>query len=595
MNQASFTVSILAHSLAWALLFSVVQGLIVYCTLGIALAFLRPASARVKHYLSFTAILALAVWFADTWISQYQQLKGVVVYITQQGMEATQQPAITHAVTRTAGGIGIAKELLFRLEGYIPFILWCYAAGLALMLARFVVNILQLRALKTRGITMPDEQWNSLAAYWQKHLEIARPVRLYLSSRISVPMMLGMLKPVILLPVATINQLSMEQVEAILLHELAHIKRHDYLLNMVQVTVETVLFFNPFVWLISGIVRRQREDCCDEIVVRNTTNPLPYARALALLEDSRQGPGRLALAATGHNNHLLNRIKRIMFMKKNNLSSSQVAVIVAAAIAFVFVAAMFTFTPSFAQKAKGKDSDTTAHTKTVYKTKTIVVDDKGHKTVTEETSDKEGDEDTTNVAPGALDSLSLSFNIDADLNKMMANVTASTKSAMEAISSIKLADIELDLEGLQKGLKDIDWNAMKVEMQKRIEEVNRELKENAFDKELAEKVRRQLEECRQELIGAQKEMRQTHARSVIIAGNGNKNTDYDAMLKQMEEDGLIDRSKSYTIKKQGGELYINGNKQPESVMKKYEQYLKASSIAIAGSKGNLTISVNDEK
>src|SRR5262249_683150 len=149
-----------------------------------------------------------------------------------------------------------AAALMHSVEAYIPYILWLYALGLVLMLARFAVNLRHLHTLKTRGISAPGEKWASLVTYWRKYLGIARPVRLFISERVNVPVMLGALKPVILLPLATVNHLSTEQVEAILLHELAHIKRHDYLLNMLQVALETILFFNPFVWLISRTIRR---------------------------------------------------------------------------------------------------------------------------------------------------------------------------------------------------------------------------------------------------------------------------------------------------------------------------------------------------
>ena len=154
-------------------------------------------------------------------------------------------------------------HILPRLENYFPLLMLIYSLGLAFMLCRLLINIVQLRGLRKQGTIIPEMQLTDLVTLLQQQFGITRPVQLFLSTRINVPMMLGTLKPIILLPVATINHLTTEQVEAILLHELAHIKRHDYLLNIFQTVAETVLFFNPFVWLLSGIIRREREHCCD--------------------------------------------------------------------------------------------------------------------------------------------------------------------------------------------------------------------------------------------------------------------------------------------------------------------------------------------
>ena len=173
-------------------------------------------------------------------------------------------------------------------------------------------------------------------------------------------MMIGALKPVILLPIATINYLTTEQVETILLHELAHIKRHDYLLNIFQTIAETILFFNPFVWLISRIIRREREHCCDDIVIANMSSPLPYAKALAMLENTRLEANNVALAATGNKQQLLGRIKRIMGTRKNKLNYTQLTIVIVVVLAVTLTVATFTYTQSFAQKSKNSNaSDTT--------------------------------------------------------------------------------------------------------------------------------------------------------------------------------------------------------------------------------------------
>ena len=110
--------------------------------------------------------------------------------------------------------------------------------------------------------------------FWQERLDrlaralrLSRPVALLESCLAEVPVVIGYVRPVILMPVGLLAGLPAGQVESILLHELAHIRRHDYLVNLLQTSVEGLLFYHPAVWWISGVIRAERENCCDDLVV----------------------------------------------------------------------------------------------------------------------------------------------------------------------------------------------------------------------------------------------------------------------------------------------------------------------------------------
>jgi hypothetical protein len=147
-------------------------------------------------------------------------------------------------------------------------------------------------------------------------LNITDKVRFGLSKLVDAPCMMGYFKPVILLPFTLSTYLSAEEIEIIILHELAHIKRNDYLVNLAQQAMSVLLFFNPFAQLINRVINQERENSCDDIVIEATQKPLVYAHALLKLEQTRQQEWQLALAATGKKYHLLNRIERIMKTKK---------------------------------------------------------------------------------------------------------------------------------------------------------------------------------------------------------------------------------------------------------------------------------------
>ena len=146
---------------------------------------------------------------------------------------------------------------------------------------------------------------------------ILRPVRLLASFAVATPTLIGWLKPTILLPASLLSGFSPEQIELILAHELAHVRRYDYIANLVQVIVETLLFYHPVVHWICADVRQQREQCCDDLVLGvGGGERLAYARTLADLEEWMQGESRHgfgatpALAASG--GVLLERVRRIV-------------------------------------------------------------------------------------------------------------------------------------------------------------------------------------------------------------------------------------------------------------------------------------------
>jgi beta-lactamase regulating signal transducer with metallopeptidase domain len=151
---------------------------------------------------------------------------------------------------------------------------------------------------------------------WQQTLEriavrvgASRPARLLVSSLVEIPTVIGWLRPVILLPVSSLTGLPMEHIGALLAHELAHIRRHDYLVSILQSIAEAALFYHPAVWWVSGQIRAEREVCCDDLAVAASGDVLTYARALAELETQRSPRLRPALAADGGS--LLQRIRRL--------------------------------------------------------------------------------------------------------------------------------------------------------------------------------------------------------------------------------------------------------------------------------------------
>lgn len=334
------------QSLSYALIYALAQGLAVFATLWIVLKSAPASASSARYRLSLLALAILPVWFAGTWWQQYHLLAQAYSRATAAG---TTLPIAGYTVIDI---YGTSHPVLSSVQQLSPWLAAFYAGGVVLMLGRLCAGMLQLQLLRRSSIIATPPQLLSLLHTLQARLQMSAGVQLLLSARAQVPMVLGSLRPVILLPAAIVTQLTPQQLEAILLHELAHIKRHDYLANILQNIAETILFFNPFAWQISAIIRREREHCCDDLVLDHTREPLYYATALATLAASNGTASTFAMAATGSSNQLFNRIKRIMEMKKKPMSYSRMAA--AIMVAGAVVCSIAWLTPAMSQSGKNQ-------------------------------------------------------------------------------------------------------------------------------------------------------------------------------------------------------------------------------------------------
>jgi hypothetical protein len=189
-------------------------------------------------------------------------------------------------------------------------LLTAWLAGVAMFTLRLLSGWMWVQRMKSHDARLVSQGLEIMARRLMRRLHIVRDVRFVESTRVDVPTVIGWLAPVVLLPASVLSGLTPRQVEAILAHELAHIRRHDYLVNLLQAVVETLLFYHPAVWWLSRRIRDERENCCDDLAVSLCGDPVAYAAALAELEGLRSGTRAPALAATGGS--LLQRVKRLL-------------------------------------------------------------------------------------------------------------------------------------------------------------------------------------------------------------------------------------------------------------------------------------------
>jgi len=164
--------------------------------------------------------------------------------------------------------------------------------------------------LRTAASQPAADAWQQTLAGLMQRMGVARPVQFLTSARVDAPIVIGWLRPVVLMPLSALTGLPREHVEALLAHELAHIRRHDYFINLLQCVAEAVLFYHPAVWWVSAQIRADREQCCDDAAIAACGDALIYARALTSFEARRPAHSQAALAATGGS--LKSRIHRVL-------------------------------------------------------------------------------------------------------------------------------------------------------------------------------------------------------------------------------------------------------------------------------------------
>ncbi|MES3018298.1 MAG: M56 family metallopeptidase [Bacteroidota bacterium] len=182
------------------------------------------------------------------------------------------------------------------------------------------IGLQRVSRLKTKQIAEPGIHWIGLVSELSKRLGIKTAVRFAESGLTSIPLTVGYFKPVILVPVGMLAAIPAEQVEAILLHELAHIKRQDYFINIFQSLVDVLFFFNPAIWWLSSHLRAERENCCDDLAIANSSGKTDYVRALISFEEYRTQHPQLSISFAGTENTLLKRTKRIIYNQNDTLN-----------------------------------------------------------------------------------------------------------------------------------------------------------------------------------------------------------------------------------------------------------------------------------
>lgn len=295
------------NAIGWTILHSIWQIIIISLVLYFGLILSNKRSASFKYRLSFATLLIIMAVSIITFIICLSTADDKITD------NQTHLLSVSYSDTSIPNAYSYISLLLSEFENYIPLLVNIWLVGAALFLFRLGSNFSALNNLKKSAkITIP-ENWVQFAQKQKMQLGVTRSLSILTSKAIHCPITFGTIKPIILIPASLLLYLTPAQLEAIITHELAHIKRHDYIHNIIQSAMEAIFFYHPCFWWINAYVREQRENACDDMAIQAGIAPKDLAYGLAEVLNHAQEPApEMALAAGARNHPTLSRIKRML-------------------------------------------------------------------------------------------------------------------------------------------------------------------------------------------------------------------------------------------------------------------------------------------
>lgn len=388
-------------ALGWTLIHFLWQGAALAGLFGVTNALLARASADARYAAACVALLLMALApiatfsvlsiessrFAAVIEPTRLTTTGATVVENDARLDAERglaQEEATLAGDKANAQVGSSLTNLLRgwiearASSLLALCVWLWAAGVMLLLMRFGGGWMRIRRLRRRAIKPAPQRWQAVMRERAAQLRVNAAVRLCQSALVEVPTVIGWLRPVIIVPVSTLVGLAPMQVEAILVHELMHVRRHDYLVNLAQTVIEITLFYHPAVWWVSSHARSEREHACDDATVRACGgDALMYANALADLEELCRENQSAAFnlpspsVAVNGGGSLMSRIQRLVLPHVRHASArsllpSGVACLLMLALAVIASTLVSYSAPTFAQASKSrKKPNATARTRQV--------------------------------------------------------------------------------------------------------------------------------------------------------------------------------------------------------------------------------------
>lgn len=334
------------EALGWALVHALWQFSIIWLLAALLLRLTRAYTAKIRYGIAVASLFLCLLSFAGTFMWQLQQQPATAISMEENASKIETIPAITTHSTPT--DIPVQSHSRFynwkaQLKQAFPIVVLLWMIGVLFFCIRFAANYQLLHFLKAEALPIKEMAWKLQLSKLKNQMGIQHAVQLLESAIVKAPLTFGHFKPIILVPIGLLNALPPEQVEALLLHELAHIRRNDFLVNLLVSLLEALCFFHPVIWWLSARLRESREECCDELVIARGIPPITYAESL--LSITKPSKIQFVMNAKNHASHFSTRIRRLLVPEvKASLPRPALSVVLAIA-----VVALTAFSSLFAQ------------------------------------------------------------------------------------------------------------------------------------------------------------------------------------------------------------------------------------------------------
>lgn len=306
MNLSNLSLHSLSEALAWTLLHSVWQAVIITGLVALAFHIIDRNNAKLRYAIASMAMLLIFVLAALTFLIALPER-----VMIESGINKLATYELGNQ-TKVSNFSLVWLKSLFPTHVLFPILLRAWLVGVILLSFKMIISYLQVIRIKNVKVFNLNSKHLILAKNLLKRLNIKKEVVFRESALIDSPSLVGYFKPVILLPVSLISGIPDNQLEIIIAHELAHIRRHDYLVQFIQGIIEILFFYHPMVWWLSSVVNTEREHICDDLAVKVCGESLTLIKALNNMESIRKKKPELVLNFSGKKANLLHRVRRIL-------------------------------------------------------------------------------------------------------------------------------------------------------------------------------------------------------------------------------------------------------------------------------------------
>lgn len=503
--------NVIIYSLGMTLLHSLWQIVLIYAILRLSLALLVNGKANFRYNISGSALFLTFLAAVVTFNIYF--LNGKAEVITSQAVSLNlETETIPHYIQGIQEGNMESGITLYNL---FPYIVSVYLIGVFILALKLTGSLLFLRRYARRDTAAANRKTKEIFYELIKKFRFNRKIILVESLRAKTPMVIGYLKPVIIVPVGIFTHLPFNQVEAILAHELAHIKRNDFLINIIQSVVELLFFYHPVIYLISKHIREERENCCDDIALQFCKDSSQYVKALASMEGILPANPYPAVAFVQKKNNLLNRMKRILKSNdmKTKLSDRIVAgsIILAGILTLVLTGAAALNNISAENATPVEDSASQAvKINNIYpaanQADTIINYGENHIVTHRINEDGKNQEIEINFSNGKISSLKVDGKVIPESDypqyrtvienarEEVANASSEVEKAEKELDKIKEEEIEKEIQNAMEEVKQMDQE----EIQKELEKARAEM-EKIDQEKLQQEIELAMEEAKREM------------------------------------------------------------------------------------------------